>query len=426
MLCPVLSALSSAVAAVPLLPVPSGLGADLELTGQVHGLASAVTALQRELAVRMAALERQGPPPTDVRGDAARAGIATQQAGLLRRLGRYAADRADVLAAWRSGAITIEQVGAVRDGSARLATPQLRDTLVGMVLPHLPALDARRTRQLVAFAVDQLQPGDPDHDESSDHAARRLAWSRAPGGGIAFEGYLPRPEADALIRAIDALVEDLRAAGDGCTLPQRRADALAALVDRADVPTGGGLPAALTLTVSLTEAARVALRDPARFGTRHQPRPHSGSMVGGRPAGDAAVRFGLCCAAITPILHDTPVLHDTPGPGSLIDRIASTAAEPLAVGRAKRLATPAQRHALRMRDGGCAIPGCAIGAALTQPHHVTPWAIDGKTDLTNMISLCFVHHRQVELGRFRFVPRDQPQPPGAHQHAQWWIIPPTA
>ena len=432
--CPVLTALSAAVAMVPSLPSPTGLGADAVLAGQVHGLGSAAAAVQFELAVRMAALEAQGAPAADVRGDAVRAGIGAAQAGLLRQLGLFAADRPDIEAAWRSGTITIDQVKAVRDGTVGLATPVLRDRLVGMVLPHLPALDARATRRLVAFTVDQLAPGDPDHAESSDHAARRLAWARGPGGGIVLEGYLPAPEADAFVRAIGALVEDLRTAGDRWTLPQRRADALAALLDRAGLPAGGGLPAAMTLTVSLTEAARIAQRDPAGHGTGHRARPRGGSLVGGQPAGDAAVRFGLCCAAITPVLHQSPDtgpqqgpgLPEAPAPGSLLHRIAGTRTEPLAVGRAKRLATPAQRHALQLRDGGCAIPGCAVAAAHTQPHHVTPWAIDGKTDLGNLVSLCFVHHRQTELGHYRFLPRNHPEPPTALEHPNWWIIPPHA
>ncbi len=132
------------------------------------------------------------------------------------------------------------------------------------------------------------------------------------------------------------------------------------------------------------------------------------------------MRFGLCCAAVT------PVLTEEPAPGSLLDRIAQTKAEPLAVGRAVRLATPAQRRALQLRDGGCAIPGCEVAAPYTQPHHVTGWSIGGATDLDNLVSLCWVHHRQTELGRYVFL-RKQPgqsPPEEALDHPRWWIRPP--
>jgi hypothetical protein len=164
----------------------------------------------------------------------------------------------------------------------------------------------------------------------------------------------------------------------------------------------------------------VAARDPARHGADRARRSHGGSTVAGRPAGDATVRFGLCCAAVTPVL----VQQD---PAGFLGRIADTPAEPLAVGRSVRLATAAQRRALRVRDGGCAIPGCGVAAPYTQPHHVVSWAMDGPTDLDNLVSLCWVHHRQTELGRWTFTRRHagDPQPPGALAHPAWWISPPN-
>lgn len=115
----------------------------------------------------------------------------------------------------------------------------------------------------------------------------------------------------------------------------------------------------------------------------------------------------MCCAAVTPILTEEP------GPGSLLARVAGTGTLPLAVGRSVRLATPAQRRALRIRAGGC-----GTAAAYTEPHHVTPFSLGGQTDLDAMVSLCWAHHRLTELGRFIFTrrrPGDQ-QPPGALAH----------
>jgi hypothetical protein len=420
-MCTVLNDLAAACAAIPALPSPAGLGAADVLREQVSVLSRTVAGLQRELSLRMAALQEQDQA-ADVRGDAVRAGMAGAQSARLRRLGTFAREHPAVERAWAAATVGEDHVAALRDGVAGLP-PRLREELVEQVLPHLPDLDAKGARRLVAYTADLLDPMDPDQEEQSDHAARRLAWTTAPGGGVAFEGYLPTAEAEAFIGAIKALAEDLRVAGDGVSPGQRAADALAALVARATahgLPTGGGLPAALTLTVSVTEAARVAQRDPGAFGTHYRGRPRSDSAAGNRHAGDATVRFGVCCAAVT------PVLVQEPASGSLLDRIAKTKAEPLAVGRAVRLATPAQRRALQVRDGGCAIPGCGVAAPYTQPHHVTGWALGGATDVDNLVSLCWVHHRQTELGRFRFAPRtgDGPQPEGALAHPRWWIIPP--
>jgi hypothetical protein len=90
--------------------------------------------------------------------------------------------------------------------------------------------------------------------------------------------------------------------------------------------------------------------------------------------------------------------------------------EPLAVGRARRFATRAQRRALYRRDRGCARPGCPE----TRPerlhaHHIRHWLHGGATDITNMVLLCdtdhgLVHDEDLVLsragGRLTAVTRD--------------------
>ena len=486
MTCPVLTALAAAVAAIESLPVLTGLGADIVLDEQLPVLAGALARLQRQLAVRMAAAERATAGASDVRGDAVRAGLDPRRAGLLRRAGMFTDTHGDLATAWRTGQVRLEQIELLRVGSTKVRTQQRR-RLITEVLPLLPGLDERATRQLIDVAVDHLNPGDPDHDEQAEHAARRLAWTQIPHGGLAFEGYLPTAEAAAFTAAITTLAESMRVTGDALTMAQRRADGLTALIAAATehgLPTAGGLPAVMNLTVSLTEATRIADRNPAQFGTRITLRPRGSATLDSEPAGDATIRFGLCCAAITPILTDhteadtkaaprrpaggghgsadTPLQgavvdlretripapadrppEDAPpaqgrpeqplpprrpahAPGSLLDKIAATPVQPLAVGRSVRLATTAQRHALRLRDGGCVIHGCDIDPAHTQPHHVTSWALGGTTDLNQLVSLCWVHHRLTELGRFTVTPRTegQPRPPGSLEHPHWWILPP--
>lgn len=67
--------------------------------------------------------------------------------------------------------------------------------------------------------------------------------------------------------------------------------------------------------------------------------------------------------------------------------------EPLAVGRARRLATRAQRRALHRRDGGCARPGCAENRIeRLHAHHLRSWLAGGATDVANMVLLCDVDH----------------------------------
>ncbi|MGB8020503.1 MAG: HNH endonuclease, partial [Candidatus Nanopelagicales bacterium] len=91
---------------------------------------------------------------------------------------------------------------------------------------------------------------------------------------------------------------------------------------------------------------------------------------------------------------------------------AQGTAQPLDVGRTQRTATPAQRRALAVRDGGCIIPGCQAPAENCQPHHLIPWSQGGRTDLSNLASLCWGHHRQADLGYWTITHRrpDHPDP----------------
>ncbi|MGY5885386.1 DUF222 domain-containing protein [Modestobacter lacusdianchii] len=67
--------------------------------------------------------------------------------------------------------------------------------------------------------------------------------------------------------------------------------------------------------------------------------------------------------------------------------------QPLALGRRRRLATRAQRRALLARDGGCARPGCTeTRIERLHAHHLRPWRLGGRTDVSAMVLLCDVDH----------------------------------
>lgn len=361
------------------------------LREDVAAVAAAIADLQVGLGLRMDAWARTDSLADPV-GAAAAAGLSVPACRDLRRAASFTRDRPELRARWRGHEVTAAQVRIVDSGTGRLPGHQ-RDVIAAQLAPVLPGMTQDQTRATVEAAVQIAAPGDAKQRERGDHARRRLVWTGV-GGGAEFNAYLPEADAGALIAAIDAIAEQLRTEDDYLTIAQRRADALAELVARAaahGLPTGGGLPAALTITVSATEAQRIAATDPAAY--RGGARPDAATTSHGRPAGDAAVRFALCCAPITPAHH-----HQPPADSSLLARIARTPIAPLQLGRTVRLATTAQRRALQLRDGGCTIPGCTTSAAYTQPHHVKPWNLDGPTDLANLTSLCWAHHRQVELG----------------------------
>ncbi len=74
--------------------------------------------------------------------------------------------------------------------------------------------------------------------------------------------------------------------------------------------------------------------------------------------------------------------------------------EPLRLGRKTRTISPAQRRALRIRDGGCQFPGCHRRRFL-EAHHVRHWSQLGRTDLDNLVLVCRFHHMLVHEGGYQ-------------------------
>jgi hypothetical protein len=77
----------------------------------------------------------------------------------------------------------------------------------------------------------------------------------------------------------------------------------------------------------------------------------------------------------------------------LIPAVLGGKSEPLDLGRQRRLIPPGIRHALYLRDRGCAFPGCHRPPRHCQGHHIRHWADGGPTDLGNLVLMCAHHHR---------------------------------
>ncbi|OYN89081.1 HNH endonuclease [Parenemella sanctibonifatiensis] len=96
-------------------------------------------------------------------------------------------------------------------------------------------------------------------------------------------------------------------------------------------------------------------------------------IPGSGPITAATAQRLACTATLQGILHDNR-------------------GNALALGRSRRLASPGQRRALAARDHHtCQFPGCQQHYRL-DAHHITPWALGGKTDLDNLVLLCRRHH----------------------------------
>ena len=107
-------------------------------------------------------------------------------------------------------------------------------------------------------------------------------------------------------------------------------------------------------------------------------------LADGTPVPVATVRQMACDAEILPIVLN--------GDGLTLD-----------VGRAQRLATAAQRDALRAMYATCANPDCATGFDDCHIHHVDEWNHHGDTNLNRLLPLCTLGgcHTRFHEGRWK-------------------------
>ncbi|WP_207839806.1 HNH endonuclease signature motif containing protein [Williamsia soli] len=76
--------------------------------------------------------------------------------------------------------------------------------------------------------------------------------------------------------------------------------------------------------------------------------------------------------------------------------------EPLFLGRAKRLASEAQRLAMFAAHRGCSCPGCSAPAMWAEAHHTVEWMLGGLTDITYLAPACPQHHKLIGPGEHQW------------------------
>jgi hypothetical protein len=168
--------------------------------------------------------------------------------------------------------------------------------------------------------------------------------------------------------------------GEPMPYPRRLGLAFCALLEHLDphnLPLHGGDATTLIVTMSLDQLrAELATAVVSR-----------GSTIGGGEAelanlSAAEARRLACTAQIVPAVLG--------GDSEILD-----------LGRTRRLFSPAQRKALRLRDQRCRGEGCTIPATWTEAHHLQSWHTGGPTDLVNAILLCSHHHHRAHDDRYQ-------------------------
>lgn len=301
-------------------------------------------------------------------------------------------------AAVASGVVTLEQAEVIAATivptlhAASAADLAAAEEQLCELAATLPADALREAAELWAQALD------PDGVEPAEHNAmdkRFFTIGRVVGGVAKVSGLLPTEHAATVRALLDAYAnpksskgvafepqpgdDDADVDGTGLEAPddprtpgQRRADVLrdvfAAQARDTDAPLMGGAHPTLLVTV-----ARADLDNGT--GAAHV----DGETA---PLSVAAARQVACTGGTR-----TLVFGDD--------------GEVLALGRAERIFSPAQRRAIAARDRGCIIPGCTIPARWCEVHHDRAWCDGGCTDVCNGVLLCWFHHRQIDTGPWR-------------------------
>ncbi len=265
---------------------------------------------------------------------------------------------------------------------ARAANPRiapriggLQDELIG--LADTKSFDRWR-REVMAIA--ELADQNGGHDPASDEARNEL-YLHDVGDMTHLSGKLVGATALLVKAAIESTADrlfrqahaDAQATGSGEPVIASRANLRA--MGLAELCRAGQ---SCDLSATRPPATEVLLIVPAGPpNERDDERPASTNRsvrtLDGVALADGTLRTLLCDAWYRPLVVDNLGI-------------------PLDMGRAVRYATPAQRRALAVRDGGCVWPGCDKPPAWADAHHVVPVQDGGPTDLANMALLCRRHH----------------------------------
>jgi len=306
------------------------------------------------------------------------------QAGIL-------ASRPKVHDAAAAGRITLSQARAIRDvvenlpGSLAEAQKDQAEEFLLMAAERLPA---DKLRGMTDAVLDEIAPEAKDTPEQRQVklalrdaravSRRSLRFGVPTDGSIDFHGSLPVIEGTRLKNLVESIAaRDYRAAKDrvdrerlAVTPDQRLADALMKVVgvalENGDGDHGETIPVGAAQVTVLIREQDLLDRATAR-----------GLLPDGTQVSAGELRRMLCDAGVIPV-------------------VLGSRSEILDLGRTRRLASSALRHALALRDGHCAFPGCTVPIHRCELHHITSWQCGGLTSLGNLVALCVRHHQLCE------------------------------
>jgi hypothetical protein len=272
-----------------------------------------------------------------------------------------------IAASMARGELSYSKVRAL----SRVACPATEEALL-MIALHGTAHHVERLVQ----GYRRAQEAQELSREAQQQANRSVAHEFAEDGSLILKARLPAVAGALVLKALEAALEGLPKAAISADVVEerpipysaRRADALAALAE--------SFLAKSDSRSSSADRYQVVVHVDAETLREHT-------------AGRCEIEQGPSLAAET--------ARRLACDASLLRVLENEHGEPLDVGRKTRTIPPAIRRALNSRDGGCRFPGCTH-QRYVDAHHIEHWADGGETKLSNLVTLCRLHHRLVHEG----------------------------
>ena len=353
-----------------------------------------VTALQTDAARLIAQQESHGDGGASVLRD---------QAGKSKSQARRSLGTAEVLdempglrAAVDSGEVALANAERLADAAQRTA-PEAVDSASDLLTlaKELPPDQFARE----ASAWTQRHQSDHGHGDWLEKRRRRyLKTWRQKDGSVRLDGLLDPETGTRICNRLQSAAEQLR-----------RQDQQSARANGEDSagPGGSGDGEGLRSWDQLRADALDLLTSGDAEGSK------TGGGTGGRPKAEI-----IAVADIGVFTGDNPAGRcEIPGAGpmplSVLERIACDAqltgvifadGKPLYHGSTVRTATGAQWRMLIARDRGCV--GCGAPTEQCQAHHIVPYARSRRTDIDNLVLVCWRCHHNIHDHHWRVVHRN--------------------
>ncbi len=280
----------------------------------------------------------------------------------------------EIASALAEGELTTPHVDAIGRVMSNNRAPLLDDHAEILVsqAKDLPVSDfATLMRRWALLADDHLSKD--THEEKWER--RHLHASVGLDGWVQGDFFLDPIAGAALIGALDheAPPDPVDAPDGPRRLSQRRADALVDIIHR---HVNGGAPGGNPpIVVAVADVAELTGVSPELATTRCE-------IEGIGPVARSVLEQVCCDARFTRFI--------TAGKSQVLD-----------MGRSVRVATPAQRRALAVRDRHCRFPSCRRRPQWCDAHHILGWVESlGKTNIDNLILLCRRHHTLIHNSRW--------------------------